>query len=360
MKFKDMNNHQALIFTNNVAQAIDNIVAEAGNPLTFVLTDENTARIVLPRLASKSSTLSKARVITIPAGDIHKNIESLTIIWKALCDNGATRHSILINVGGGVITDIGGFAAATFKRGMRFINVPTTLLSAVDAAVGGKTGINFNGFKNEIGAFRESDAVVISTIFFDTLPVEEIRSGYAEMLKHGLIDNAETFNRLITHDIMQSDQDFLLELLKESVMVKRHIVETDPTERGLRRALNLGHTIGHALESLAIIRNNPIPHGYAVAWGCVAELVLSHMLKGFPSSDLYRMADYVYRTYDAPDITCDDYTSLIELMHHDKKNTSSDINFTLLEGIGRICIDCTASEEQIKTALDLFRDLMHR
>lgn len=354
-----MMKHQSLLFTNDVAAAIQREVKAMGNPSTFILVDENTSRCALPLLASESEIMRESPTITVKAGDVNKNLDSVSAIWSALQRAGANRRSLLLNLGGGMVTDMGGFAASAFKRGIRFINVPTTLLAAVDASVGGKTGINFNGLKNEIGVFNEADSVILSTMFFPTLPVEELRSGYAEMLKHGLIDNVDNYNRLLDYRIEDADPDKLLSLLKESVEVKRRIVIEDPFEHGIRRALNLGHTAGHAFESLAMRRNSPIPHGYAVAWGCVVELILSHLKTGFPSSRLNRFAHYIYETYGAFPLTCDDYPELIELMHHDKKNTDSSINFTLLREIGEIVIDCTVPESEIKTALDIFRDLLH-
>lgn len=350
---------QQLIFTNEIETAIDSTVATLEPNKTFVLVDNNTQQLVFPRLA-KSTTLRDAEVITISASDTNKNLDSLVHIWSELGNRGATRKSLIINLGGGVVTDIGAFAGATFKRGIKIINCPTTLLSAVDAAVGGKTGINFNGLKNEIGAFREAEAVIISTCLFDTLPQEELLSGYAEMLKHGLISNRDTYNSLLDFNINSADTDRLLELLQQSVNVKRHIVNEDPTEKGIRRALNLGHTAGHAFESLALHRNHPIPHGYAVAWGLIVELVLSHMQLQFPSVELQRLATYIYENYGSFNITCDDYPALLEYMRHDKKNDStSSINFTLLHDVGNLKIDCTATEDEIKSALDIFRDLFH-
>ncbi len=350
---------QKIYFTNSPARIIDEYINDSGTPKTFILTDENTAKCVLPHILSESRQLRDAEVITVKAGDINKNLDSLSYIWERLQNGGATRRSLLINLGGGMITDMGGFAGATFKRGLRFVNMPTTLLSAVDAAVGGKTGINFNGLKNEVGAFKEADAVIISTTFFNTLPLEELKSGYAEMLKHGLIDGKEAYRRLISYNIESADWDNLLDMLEESVNVKRRIVTEDPFEHGIRRALNLGHTIGHAFESHSMKHNSPIPHGYAVAWGCVTELILSRLLLGFPGEELHRFADYVHDTYGPFVFTCEDYPELIELMHHDKKNMSSEINFTLLKDVGEIEIDHTCSEDDIKSALDIFRDLMH-
>ena len=352
--------HQDLIFSNDVASHLDALVKKYSPSKLFVLVDENTSKHVLPMLVNESKTVANASVITIAAGDTNKNIESLMLIWTQLVEGGATRKSMMINLGGGVVTDIGGFAGATFKRGIRFVNIPTTLLSAVDAAVGGKTGINFHGFKNEIGAFCEAEAVIISTRFLSTLSSEELLSGYAEMLKHGLISNVDTYNRLLAKDVANIDTEEMLQLLEESVMVKKRIVEEDPTEKGIRRALNLGHTAGHAFESLALQRKSPIPHGYAVAWGLVVELILSHMQLKFPSIELTRLATYIYENYGAFHITCDDYDALIEFMRHDKKNDSANaINFTMLKQVGDIHIDCIAPEDDIKTALDIYRDFMH-
>ena len=352
--------HQDLIFSNDVASQLDALVEKYNPSKLFVLVDANTRELVLPQFMTESKIVSQATIITIAAGDTNKNIESLIDIWDQLVEGGATRKSLMINLGGGVVTDIGGFAGATFKRGIRFINIPTTLLSAVDAAVGGKTGINFHGYKNEIGAFCEAEAVIISTRFLSTLSQEELLSGYAEMLKHGLISNADIYNRLLANDVVNIETEDMLQLLQESVMVKKHVVEEDPTEKGIRRALNLGHTAGHAFESLALQRKSPIPHGYAVAWGLVVELVLSHMHLQFPSNELTRLATYIYDNYGAFNITCDDYQALIEFMRHDKKNDSAnEINFTMLKNVGDIHIDCIATEDNIKTALDIYRDFMH-
>lgn len=344
---------QELIFTNDVMPALTRLINEAAPDRIALLCDQNT-RHIAAELAP-----SGADIIEIPAGDSNKNLTQLSAVWSHLCRNGFSRRSLLINTGGGMITDLGGFAAATFKRGIRFINVPTTLLGAVDAAVGGKTGINFLDLKNEIGAFCEARAVIISTRFFATLPPAELRSGFAEMLKHGLISSGEVYERLMNFDILAADLDSLLPLLRESVEVKRDIVSQDPREQGIRRALNLGHTAGHAFESLALERRQPIPHGFAVAHGLLVEMILSHLQLGFPSTELYRYAQLLRDAYaDVPQISCGDYDTLLELMSHDKKNTRpGEINFTLLENPGVPLIDQTASADNIRTALDLYRDL---
>lgn len=353
---------EKLIFTNLVGEAVDGLVAELGNPRVAIVADTNTAQLVLPLLVNDSKVAARATVITVKSGDVNKNIENLSDLWKKLMDMEATRNTVLINLGGGVVSDMGGFAAATFKRGMRCINIPTTLLAAVDASVGGKTGVNFNGLKNQIGTFSEPVAAIISTIYFNTLPQQEILSGYAEMLKHGLLESSEILGKLMASSPVYPllDATKLLPLIEESVLVKSRIVEKDITEAGIRKALNLGHTVGHAFEAYSYLRKSPIPHGYAVAWGLVVELVLSHMILGFPSGELHRFAAYVLENYGAHEITCDDYPALIADMRQDKKNTEPDkINFTLLKNVGLPQINVNATPVQIGAALDIYRDLMH-
>ncbi len=346
---------QKIIYTNNLSDAIRKLVIEFEPSSVHIITDENVKQHVLPGLGLDYN------VISVNSGDSNKNIDSLSKIWSGLTEQGATRKSLAINIGGGVVTDMGGFAAATFKRGIRFINAPTTLLSAVDASVGGKTGINFNGLKNEIGVFASANAVIISTIFFSSLPQQEILSGYAEMLKHGLLSSSEEYTELLSFDITKADFESLLPLLEKSVKVKERIVDEDPYEKGLRRALNLGHTAGHAFEGLALQKGLPIPHGYAVAYGILVEMILSHTLRSFPSQELYRYAAYLKaQGYGFPDISCSDYDTLLGFMRHDKKNdTLSEINFTLLSAPGKPLIDQSASNSEIIAALDIFRDLLH-
>lgn len=351
---------QKIIFTNQVGQTVDELVAALDAPQAVVISDVNSAQFVLPLLVNDSKVVASARQIIVKSGDANKTLQELTAVWKQLSDAEASRHTVVINVGGGVVTDLGGFAAATFKRGLRCINVPTTLLAAVDASVGGKTGINFNGVKNQIGSFTEPVATIVSTAYFNTLPQQQLLSGYAEMIKHALLEDEATLARVLKYSPVYPtfDSEALLPLLQASVLTKQKICENDLLEKGLRRSLNLGHTIGHAMEAYALRQGSPIPHGYAVAWGMVTELVLSHMLLNFPSETLHTLAAYIFKNYGAHELTCDDYPALIELMRQDKKNVTPDkINFTLLEAVGKPRIDCTATEEQIKAALDIYRDL---
>jgi len=223
----------------------------------------------------------------------------------------------------------------------------------VDASVGGKTGFNFGGLKNEIGVFNNADCVILDTTFLQTLDQENILSGYAEMLKHGLISNEKTWAELLNFNLTDLEQ--LGSMLAENVAVKQRIVTEDPTEHGIRKALNLGHTAGHAFESLALERK-PILHGYAVAYGLVVELYLCCVKTGFPQDKMRQTVTFIKEHYGRMNITCDDYPKIIELMHHDKKNVGSAINFTLLGGIGDIRINQTATEDEIKDALDFYRE----
>ena len=345
---------QKVIISEQLGKVLTEAVATCHADRSFILTDETTLALCWP-IVQEFPCLKDAKPITIKAGDTHKDLESISHVWSELQRMGATRHSLLINLGGGMVTDLGGFAASTFKRGISFINIPTTLLSMVDASVGGKTGINFGGLKNEIGVFNNANCVILDTTFLQTLDEENILSGYAEMLKHGLISTEAHWTELMNFDIEKPDLKVLGDLVAKSVQVKERIVTEDPTEKGIRKALNLGHTAGHAFESLALQRK-PVLHGYAVAWGLVCELYLSVAKTGFPVNKMRQMARYIFEHYGRMPITCDDYPTLLELMTHDKKNTGSNINFTLLGGIGDIRINQTATKEEIEEALDFYRE----
>jgi 3-dehydroquinate synthase len=345
---------QKVILSENLRQSLTEAIGEVKHDRLFVLCDETTREACLPVVAD-FECMQGAQLITIPVGDTNKGLESVSHVWAELQRMGATRHSLMVNLGGGMVTDLGGFAASTFKRGISFINIPTTLLAMVDASVGGKTGVNFGGLKNEIGVFNNANSVILDTVFLKTLDEENILSGYAEMLKHGLISDEKMLGELLTFDIEKPDLDKLKRMLAESVAVKQRIVTEDPTEQGLRKALNLGHTAGHAFESLALERK-PVLHGYAVAWGLVVELYLCCAKTGFPTDKMRQTVSFIHEHYGKMTITCDDYPRLLELMHHDKKNVGSAINFTLLGDIGDIRINQTATEDEIKEALDFFRE----
>lgn len=345
---------QRIIISQNIGEELAKAISECEHDKLFVLTDETTYDKCWPTIG-KLISMKNVHVIKIKATDSHKDIDSLSHVWKELGEGGASRHSCLVNLGGGMVTDLGGFAASTFKRGIDFINIPTTLLAMVDASVGGKTGINFNGLKNEIGVFNDSKFVILDSEFLKTLDSENILSGYAEMLKHGLISNDKMWAQLVNFEISNPDFRLLQNMVADSVDVKKNIVKKDPFEKGIRKALNLGHTFGHAFESWSLKRK-PILHGYAVAYGLICELYMSSVKAGFPTDKMRQTVNFIVENYGRLGITCDDYEELIELMTHDKKNSAGIINFTLLENVGKIKINQTATKEEIKEALDFFRE----
>lgn len=345
----------AILYTHDIVPTLEACLRDKKYDRIFLLDDTVTHVHCLPLLSAWVEERG-VQVLTMEAGDVAKNLDTLSSIWQQLTEKGASRHSLLINLGGGVVTDLGGFAAATFKRGIDFINIPTTLLSMVDAAVGGKTGINFAGLKNEIGAFRSAVDVIVDTTFLRTLDNENICSGYAEMLKHALLHNAEMWADHLQQDLQHPDYEALARLVQQSIDVKERIVGEDPHEKGLRKALNLGHTFGHAFESLALSQGRPVLHGYAVAWGIVCELYLSSVLLGFPSAHFHPTVRFVRETYGQFSFTCKDYDRLLDYIRHDKKNVGGQVNFTLLKDIGQIRLDCHASREQICEALDFLRE----
>ena len=350
-----------VVISSNIREDVMAVTKAIKHDKLFIMTDDMTQRLCWP-LVADIPAMKDAKHIVIEATDIHKNLDTLAHVWTELGKGEGTRHSLLINLGGGMVTDLGGFAASTFKRGINYVNIPTTLLSMVDASVGGKTGINFNGLKNEIGVFNAPKTVIINTEFLRTLNHENFCSGYAEMLKHGLImqeANAENlkkrFAQLLNFDLNKVDFPLLAKMVGESVAVKEDVVIADPQEHGIRKALNLGHTAGHAFESWALKRQ-PCLHGYAVAWGLVCELYLSVVKIGFPTETMRSVVRFIKENYGILPITCNDYPELYELMTHDKKNTAGSINFTLLGNLGDIRINQTATQEEIYEALDFYRE----
>jgi 3-dehydroquinate synthase len=295
--------------------------------------------------------------LEIPSGEEHKNLDSVIEVWNFLEDHGADRKSLLINLGGGMLSDLCGFAASCFKRGLHFVNIPTTLLSQVDASVGGKTGINFKGLKNEIGVFNQPQTVLIAPEFLKTIDRANFLSGYAEMLKHGLIHSKDHWDELLQFDLDRIDYTSLGEVIARSVAVKEYFVENDPTEQNIRKALNLGHTVAHAFESLALQQKRPILHGYAVAYGLVVELFLSAQKAGFPMEQAKEISSWIVKTYGRFEITTSDYDTLYLKMTKDKKNEAGRINFTLVPEIGQVEINVNIEKAMIYEALDYFRSL---
>ena len=341
------------VVTDRVEVELAAVVKSLAVDRVFVLVDDNTAEFCLSRV-----DLSEYNpfVIRIKAGDDFKIIDSAIGVWNVLVDNGATRSSLLINLGGGVVTDLGGFVAATFKRGMRFVNVPTTLLGVVDAATGGKTGVNFRGLKNEIGAFAKPERVLIDTRFFETLDFRNRLSGYAEMVKHALIADPILLEQTLGYDLDAFDMTRLATLLQQNLQIKENIVEADLRETGGRKALNFGHTMGHAFESLSYEVGSPMLHGFAVMWGMVAELYLSLIKLRLDKSILMKVLYFAKEFYGVFPFSCKEYDHLYELMTHDKKNSGGQINFTLLAGVGDVRINQNVTKDEVFEALDFIRE----
>ena len=350
-------NKQQIILSSDLSASLKQAIEACPHDKLFILTDECTHELCLP-LIQEFDYLSNACIITIGATDTHKTLETLAHVWKELGDKGGTRHSLMLNLGGGMVTDLGGFAASTFKRGIAYLNIPTTLLAMVDASVGGKTGINFNGLKNEVGVFSPASSVLIDTNFLRTLDFPNLVSGYAEMLKHGLISTPTHWAELLNFDFEHIDYPHLQNLVSQSVKIKEDIVTQDPLEHGIRKALNLGHTVGHAFESLALEENRPHLHGYAVAWGMVCELYLSCLKTSFPQDKMRQTIRFIRETYGNFEFDCKHYDRLYQFMTHDKKNSSGIINFTLLGEIGDIHINQTATRKEIDDMLDFYREAM--
>ena len=349
------------MITDDVVGQLVTMVKAVAADRVFVLVDENTAECCLPILRHETRDtrheMGNVKVIKIKAGDEFKTIDTAVGVWNELVDNRATRSSLLVNLGGGVVTDLGGFVASTFKRGMRFVNVPTTLLGVVDAATGGKTGVNFRGLKNEIGTFALPEKVLINPQFFETLDFKNRLSGYAEMVKHGLIADSILLEQTLTYDLDEFDGERLSLLLKQNLDIKERIVELDPQEKGQRKALNFGHTVGHAFESLSYEIGVPMLHGFAVMWGMVAELYLSFVKLRFDKDVLMRIVAFAKEYYGAFPYSCKEYDRLYELMTHDKKNSGGEMNFTLLAGVDDVRINQTVTKEEVFEALDFIREI---
>ncbi|MCK9343792.1 MAG: 3-dehydroquinate synthase [Massilibacteroides sp.] len=348
---------KTVIITSSIYQSLETYLDSISYDKLFILVDDITHQKCLPLLWNNGLNQKTTTVIEVPHGDIHKDLTAMTIIWKTLSDQGASRHSLLVNIGGGMITDIGGFAGASFKRGLRTINIPTTLMASVDASIGGKTGCNFNGLKNEIGTFYTPEKVFIDCGFLRTLDVPNLLSGYAEMLKHGLISTKTLLEQTLAIDFdKEIDYQKLNVLVGLSVGIKEHIVAKDPKEQGIRKALNFGHTLGHAYESLSFCLDRPILHGHAVMAGIISELYLSNLYCDFPVDTLRQIVTYAKENYPAFLFDCSHYEKLYEFMMHDKKNEGGHINFTLLGGIGDIRINQQAQKAEIMESIDFYRE----
>ena len=320
----------------------------------FVLVDENTEKYCLPAL---SHYLFDIKLIKIQGGEQHKTLETAQYIWNFLQHQEADRNSVLINLGGGIIGDIGGFCASTFKRGMDYINAPTTLLAMVDSGIGGKTGIDYNGYKNAIGTISQPKAVYINPELLKTLPKDELLNGFAEIIKHGLILDKGYWEKIVKTGF--DDWEKLATLISGSIKLKLDVVKKDPKEESYRKILNFGHTIGHAIEAYSLKRDKkPLRHGEAVAIGMICEAYLSKTQLDLSTKDLREIATFISRYFTKYSLRSILSPELISLMRQDKKNDHPDaINFTLLKKIGKGSINHVCSESQIAAALNYYDGL---
>jgi 3-dehydroquinate synthase len=317
----------------------------------FVFADRNTAELCLPVFREMLDDFNGFDLIETDPGEENKNIDFCIGIWKTLLDFGADRKCLVINLGGGVITDMGGFVASTYKRGVDFINIPTTLLSQVDASVGGKTGIDIDNVKNMVGTFSLPQAVFIETEFLKTVPQRELLSGFAEMIKHGLITDQEYYEQLKASDY----KNMTIAAIHRSVEIKNEVVTADPHEKGLRKILNFGHTIGHAVESYSLSKDKkPLTHGEAIAIGMICEAYLSHKNSTLTAAELEEIRQYISSIYPAYKIKEKSFAQLSVLMQSDKKNEHGNVLFSLLQSIGKCTYNCRVSESDIVESLEYY------
>jgi 3-dehydroquinate synthase len=342
-----------IYFEDSIAELI--AFVKAGNySRSFILTDEHTSVHCLPLVQAQFEGFDNFDIIEVNAGEESKTIDFCIGIWKMLIDFEADRKSLLINLGGGVLTDMGGFIASTFKRGIDFVHVPTTLLSQVDASVGGKTGIDMDNIKNIIGTFTQPKAVFIAGEFLNTLPPRQILSGIAEMLKHGLIMDAAYWEALKSSHLSIPSAD----LIYRSVEIKNEVVIEDPTEKGIRKALNFGHTIGHAVETHSLTNDkDPLTHGEAIALGMICEAYLSHKKAGLSSSELDEIVEVIGNLYPKYKLAQADFKTLCAIMLKDKKNQNGKINCTLLTSIGQCSLDNICTNEELCESMAYYAEL---
>jgi len=332
-------NNYSVYFDSKGYETLAEMLKPSHYSKIFILVDENTSQYCLPHLLNHLATEIEIEIIELEVGEIHKNIATCTEVWGALSELGGDRKSILINLGGGVISDLGGFVACTFKRGIDFINIPTTLLSMVDASIGGKNGVDLGNLKNQIGIIREPKAVIVDTQFLSTLPQNEMRSGLAEMLKHGLIFDKKYWDKF--KDLKSLNTDNLNELIHQSIEIKNEIVCEDLTENGIRKSLNFGHTLGHAIESYFLENDNKtsLLHGEAIAVGMILESYISRE-KELLTNEEYQEIKYIINDiFERIEFSQIDIEKIIELLIFDKKNEFGKVQFALLDGIGKIKIN---------------------
>ncbi len=342
------------VFFEKNLDSLETFITSRNYSQILVLVDRNTNDHCLPILQSALSEITDYDIIEVDPGEENKNIDFCIGVWKTMLDFGADRKALMINLGGGVVTDMGGFAASTYKRGIDFIQIPTTLLSQVDASVGGKTGIDLDNVKNIIGTFTQPQAVFISGQFLSTLDDRQMCSGFAEVIKHGLIYDKDLFLKTIATNLETDDLD---DIVFRSVEIKNEVITQDPTEKGLRKILNFGHTIGHAVEGYSLMQDaDPLLHGEAIALGMICEAYIAHKINGLSEADLSAIAQAFDHRFKRYTFSGDIYQELITFMQNDKKNEGRKVGFALLSEIGKCDYNIYVEEELIKESLDFYRN----
>lgn len=342
------------ILNDNFSQLNDFLSTRSFSKI-FILVDENTHEYCLPALLGNLETDLAFEILEIEPGEEMKNIQTANQLWEILTEMQADRKALVINLGGGVITDMGGFVASTYKRGVQFINIPTTLLSMCDASIGGKTGIDLMHYKNMVGTFTFPEQIFVYPKFLETLPYKELRSGFAEMLKHGLIADKKHWENLI--NISKLDANAVVPHIETSMEIKQDVVQQDFQEKNIRKTLNFGHTIGHAIESLCLSQGNPVLHGEAVAMGMITETHLSFSEGLISEEDCTIIIENIQKYYPYLDISDFKDEDIFELLINDKKNTDNKINFSLISGIGSCTFDYQCSKKGIASSIEFYRKL---
>jgi len=344
----------AVFFEDAAIEALRDHISKTSYSRIFVLTDNNTAQHCLPELIRWIPEAASWTCLEIKAGEAHKHIGSCMEVWEGLSASGADRHSLLVNLGGGVVTDLGGFVASTYQRGIRFINIPTSLLAMVDASVGGKTGVDLGPLKNQVGVINQPEMVLICKVFLKTLDPRELRSGFAEMLKHGLIRDADYWRQLAA---LETPADAVAHI-RHSVALKNEVVQQDPTEKNLRKILNFGHTLGHAIQP-HLLRHPDLEtllHGEAIVIGMILEAFLATRLCDLPEHQANEIRDVLLSHYPRVDIPREHRPEIVRLLIHDKKNTHGKVLFTLLEQIGKATYNQEVPADLLEASFDYYAE----